>query len=129
MTEGQLTQCSSGLQAHYGCKQLDVLCALDPCRYLERPKVTANVVDIESDGQTVLHAADVSELGEGMVEVTLQSTAYTWRCHCFNTHDGSVRRCVRAGAVCESVGLGSCWQLCDMFHGEPPGAASCIAGN
>ena len=49
--------------------------ARDWCRYLERPKITANVVDIESDGQTVLHAADVSELGEGMVEVSPQSTA------------------------------------------------------
>jgi len=50
-----------------------VLCP-DWCSYLERPKVTANVVDIESVGQTVLHAADVSELGEGTVEVIAQST-------------------------------------------------------
>ena len=38
-------------------------------RFLDRAKVTANVVDIESDTQTVLHAASVSELGDGNVEV------------------------------------------------------------
>ena len=44
-------------------------------RFMDRAKVTANVVDIDSDVQTVLHAADVSELGDGTVEVMLSSVA------------------------------------------------------
>ena len=31
------------------------------------------MVDIKSDGQTVLHAADVAELGDGKVEVMLSA--------------------------------------------------------
>jgi len=75
-----------------------VLCT-DWCRYLERPKVTANVVDIESDGQTVLHAADVSELGEGMVEVIPQSTAMALESVVLAACGDSVRRRVGASAT------------------------------
>ena len=41
---------------------------------MERTKVTANVVDIESDAQTVLHAADVLDVGCGRYEVCLPHT-------------------------------------------------------
>ena len=49
-----------------------------PCRFLDRTKVTANVVDIEADAQTVLHAAAVQDIGGGMYQVWLAFTNESW---------------------------------------------------
>ncbi len=38
-------------------------------RYVDRTRVTADVVDIDSKSQDVLYAADVTELDEGSYEV------------------------------------------------------------
>jgi len=40
--------------------------------------VTANVVDIEADAQTVLHAAAVQDIGGGMYQVWLAFTNESW---------------------------------------------------
>lgn len=49
-----------------------------PRRFLDRTKVTANVVDIEADAQTVLHAAAVQDIGGGMYQVWLAFTNESW---------------------------------------------------
>lgn len=45
-----------------------------PHRFLERAKVSANVVDIESEAQSILFPASVTDLGGGDYEVRLQHT-------------------------------------------------------
>jgi hypothetical protein len=40
-----------------------------PCSFQERARVTASVVDIESDAHTVLFPATVSDRGSGNYEV------------------------------------------------------------
>lgn len=47
-------------------------CPAVPCSFQERAKVTASVVDIESDAHTVLIPATVSDRGSGNYEVRRQ---------------------------------------------------------